>query len=74
MTRLYWSKEEDDALKLMWNKPHITFDDMLRVLKGRTLDSIRNRASRIGLPPKNRDMKNEIDNEYLKKLLRVVDG
>lgn len=71
--RKFWSEEENDILRKLWNKDGIEFEDVEKVLIGRTGSAIKNRAYRMGLPLWCGN-KREIDYDHLKKLMEVVEG
>ncbi len=73
MRRQSWTEEEEKVLKRLWTNPKVSMEDIVRVLN-RTEDSIWNKARRLGLKARGSYRKSDIDYEYLKKLLEVVEG
>ena len=72
--RKYWTEEEDDILRDLWNNENVTMEDMMKVLVGRTESAISNRTRRLGLPSPTFRNKSTINYEYYRKLMEVVEG
>jgi len=70
-----WTDEEIEILKRLWMCPKVSNEDILRVFPYRSWDSIDSYArKRLRLPGRWRILERNINHEYLKKLLDVVEG
>ena len=68
-----WTDEEINILKQLWPKRDITDEDISRVLK-RTPMSIYHKGKQLKLASRYQTFAIDIDREYLKQLMEVVDG
>ena len=70
-----WTDEEIEILKQLWMCSKVSNEDILRVFPYRSWDSIDNKARRrLGLPPRSEVLERNINRDFLKKLLDVVEG
>jgi len=70
-----WTGEEVEILKRLWMCPKVSNEDLLRVFPYRSWESIDSYArKRLRLPSRWRILERNINREYLKKLLDVVEG
>lgn len=71
--RIRWTDEEISLLKQLWNNMNVSMDDMASVLKSRSIPTIKQKASTLGLPPFGSRQKPDIDYEFLKKITNPED-
>jgi len=70
-----WTREEVEVLKRLWVNPKVSKEDLLRVFPYRSWDSIDCIARRrLGLSARSKIFERNINREFLKKLLDVVEG
>lgn len=69
-----WIKAEEAVLREMWENPEISLKDMTKVLKTRSVDAIKMKARSIGLVHLSNRSPPEVDLEYYRKLMEVVEG
>lgn len=69
-----WMEEEKTLLKEMWGNPEISIKDMTKVLKTRSIDAIKMKARSLELPHLSNRQPPEVDLEYYRKLMEVVEG
>lgn len=70
----YWTDEEEEILKELWNSPEVTVHEIAKVF-GRTRGAIRAKACRLNLDGK--AVPELLDRDYLeilRKQLEVEDG
>jgi len=69
-----WTREEIEILKKLWMSPKVSSEDILRVFPYRNWGSIEGVRKRLGLPPRSEVLERNINRDFLKKLLDVVEG
>ena len=69
-----WIKEEETILKRLWDIPEVSLEEMTKVLKTRSVDAIKMKAKSLGLPLISARQTPELDLEYYRKLMEVVEG
>ena len=72
-SRLRWTEEDLDILKQLWPRRDITDEDISRVLK-RSYWAIVRKTAELGLESRRVMFAGDLDREYLKQLMEVVDG
>ena len=70
---LRWTEEEANILKQFWPRPDITEEDICKALR-RTPAGIYHKASELGLTTRGVLLAEDINREYLKQLMEVVEG
>ena len=69
-----WTDEEVEILKRLWMNPKVTKEDLLKVFPYRSWSSIDNKRKLLGLPSRFEVLERNINRDFLKKLLDVVEG
>ena len=70
-----WTEEEIEILKKLWISPKVSNEDLLRVFPYRSWESIDSYARKVlKLPGRWRILERNINRDFLKKLLDVVEG
>jgi len=69
-----WTDEEIEILRKLWVSPKVSKEDLLRVFPFRSWNSIDNQRRRLGLPPRSEVLERNINRDFLKRLLDVVEG
>lgn len=70
----FWSKQEEDVLKQLWDKEEISYEDILKVFVERPGTAIEKKAYSLGLKTRSQRIKTKLDEDYLRKLLEVTEG
>jgi len=71
---LKWTDEEVEILKRLWMNPKVTKEDLLKVFPYRSWSSIDNQRKALGLPSRSEVLERNINRDFLKRLLDVVEG
>jgi len=69
-----WTREEIEILKRLWMSPKVSNEDILRVFPYRSWGSIEGIRKRLGLPSRSEVLERNINRDFLKRLLDVVEG
>ena len=67
-----WDEEDKRVLKDVWENPGVSFKDLPKIFRGRSLDAIKKKAKTLDLGIKAIE-RPEIDYEFLKSLVDVKD-
>jgi len=69
-----WTREEIEILKRLWVCSKVSNEDILKVFPYRSWGSIEGERKRLGLPCRSEVLERNINREFLKRLLDVVEG
>ena len=70
---LRWTEEEASILKQLWPRRDVTEEDICKALK-RTPKSISLKARQLKLASRYEALAEDINRDYLKRLMEVVEG
>jgi len=69
-----WTDEEVEILKRLWVNPKVSNEDILKVFPYRDWGSIEGKRKALGLPCRSEVLERNINRDFLKRLLDVVEG
>jgi len=69
-----WTDEEVEILKRLWMCPKVSNEDILKVFPYRDWNSIEGKRKSLGLPCRSEVLERNINRDFLKRLLDVVEG